>query len=97
MNEISSESLLVADKDDDDVEEVVDWGDCCLYDASVEGFANVVVSSVMMAPVVGTPNNSAVDAPPTAMTICCMTSLRDLCTHSSSPTAPPADNSERRS
>ena len=94
MNEISSETLLGTDKDDD-VEEVVDWGDCCLYDASVDGFANDVVSSVMMAFVVGTPNNNALDAPPAAVTICGMTTLLDLGTHSSSPAPLAADNAER--
>ncbi len=80
MNEISSDNaLLGVDKEegDDILEDVVtDWGDCCLYDASVDRFANDVVSSVIMAFVVGATNVN--NAPPAVTTICCMISLLDL-------------------
>lgn len=60
------------------MEDVIDCGDCCLYDASVDGFANDVVSSVMMAFVVGTTNSNEEDAPPTVVSICCMISRLEV-------------------
>ena len=82
MNEISSDTVLGLDTEEDaDLEEDVDSGDCCLYDASVAGFANDVVSSVMMAFAFGTMNDNADEAPAADVTIWCTISLLDLSSH----------------